>query len=140
MTQNTRLRPRRTLSVLAVSASLFGMSSLPAHAMPSTARPGGVSPIINTKGTGDYSIRAEAAEWSATATISVSYRAYKSSSSNGPWTNFHSDSHSCVMRITYCATPSTEGSYKGYIKVVATASGAGGTAENAPATLVKKVG
>lgn len=107
---------------------------------PATVLPGAVSPIINTKGTGDYSIRAEAAGWSPTATITVGYRAYKSSSSNGPWSQFHSDSHNCVMRITYCATSSTEGSYRGYIKVVATASGAGGDAENSPATLVKKVG
>lgn len=132
-------RPRQILSLLTVSASLACLSPLQAQAMPSTVRPGSVSPIINTRGTGSYSVLAVAAGWARTASISVSYTAYKSSSSNGPWSRVNSDSHLCYAPTSDCETRSTEGVYKGYIKVVASASGAGGPAENDPATIVKKV-
>lgn len=92
--------------------------------------PGSVSPIINnTSGSPNFSFHAVAAGWSK-GTIKVSYTMYDGPSKTGPWAKYYSDSHTCTSS-TSCSTPTTYGvCTNGWYRLVATANGPGGNAEN----------
>lgn len=92
----------------------------------------------NTAGSSYYSVHANATGWSK-GTIHVSYNLYVGTSSTGPWSYVGGDSNSCTSS-TSCSTATSYGSCTdGWYKLVAEASGPGGTAENTPSVKIKHV-
>ena len=110
---------------------LFVLALVPA-ASPAAADPlvraGSVSAIINSSsGSDSYSAGAEAAGWSPTAAITVSYTVYHRLSGTSTWVKVHSNSKTCLAPATHCAAPYVHDTFHGQVKVNAHASGAGGS-------------
>lgn len=116
--------------VLAVAVAL----SAPApRAM--AVSPGSVRAIFNNiPGTPAFSVHANATGW-AQGDIHVSFKLYVGGTAQGPWTFIQSASNFCA-RSTHCSTSTYLGSCTdAWYKLVATAHGRGGDAENNPDTV-----
>jgi hypothetical protein len=101
--------------------------------------PGSVTPVFNnTPGISTFAFGANATGWYR-GTISVSYTLYDGPSSTGPWSTYFSDSRTCVSS-TGCNTATGIGTCSnGWYKLVAHASGPGGSAQNNGAYVVHYV-
>lgn len=111
------------------------MLAVPVTASATTAVvPGSVNAILsNTYGSSVFSYHANANGWYR-GTINVSYVMYWGDSSSGPWSHYDDDSKTCTQATSCSTVTKTQSCNEGWYKLVASANGAGGAAENNPDT------